>query len=156
MGAPDSPVRHRTLFGVPPCQPTVGVRSWSTVGVFVLLWHRIVRCRTGQVLFTVWCASDSALTLLRFVPHVRYFCSRLLHKVVVASLAHRTVRWFLAECACWNPRVASWTLYGLGAPDSPVRQTRAHSVSLLFWIWSLTSIFYWFVLNFYAPVEHII
>jgi hypothetical protein len=38
----------------------------------------------------------------------------------------------------------------------PVRQTRAYSVSLLIWIWSLTSIFYWFVLNLYAPVEYII
>jgi hypothetical protein len=38
----------------------------------------------------------------------------------------------------------------------PVRQTRAYSVSLLLWIWSLTSIFYWFVLNLYAPIEYII
>jgi hypothetical protein len=27
MGAPDSPVRHRTLSGVPPRQPTVRVRT---------------------------------------------------------------------------------------------------------------------------------
>jgi hypothetical protein len=39
MGAPDSPVRHWTLSGVPPCQPTVGLgagrpldalSSWGT------------------------------------------------------------------------------------------------------------------------------
>jgi hypothetical protein len=51
---------HRTLSGAPPRHPTVRVRSWSTVGGFVLMWHRIVRCRTGLVLFTVRCTSDSA------------------------------------------------------------------------------------------------
>jgi hypothetical protein len=56
---------HRTLSGVPPRQPTVRVRSRSTVGGFVLMWHRTVRCRTGQVLFTVRCASDTALRLCR-------------------------------------------------------------------------------------------
>jgi hypothetical protein len=60
MGVPDSPVRHRTLSGVPPRQPTVRVRSRSTVGGFVLMSNRTVRCRTGQVLFTVRCASDYA------------------------------------------------------------------------------------------------
>jgi hypothetical protein len=34
MGAPDSPVRHWTLSGEPPRQPSVRVRSWSTVGGF--------------------------------------------------------------------------------------------------------------------------
>jgi hypothetical protein len=38
MGAPDSPVRH----------PAVRSLSWSTVGDFVLMWHRTVRCHTGQ------------------------------------------------------------------------------------------------------------
>jgi hypothetical protein len=52
MGAPDSPVRHRTLSGAPPRQPTVRVLEQSTIGGFVLLRHRTVRCHTGQVLFT--------------------------------------------------------------------------------------------------------
>jgi hypothetical protein len=60
---PDSPVRHRTLSGLPPRHPTIRVRSWSTVVGFVLMWHRTVRCRTGQALFTVRCASNSALWL---------------------------------------------------------------------------------------------
>jgi hypothetical protein len=60
-----------------------------------------------------------------------------------------------------NPRVRSWTLYGNltlsgGTPDSPVRQTKALLVSLLRCFLTLSSIFYWFVLNLYAPVEHII
>jgi hypothetical protein len=47
-GAPDSPVRHRTVSGAPPRHPVVRAWSWSTVGGFVLLWHRTVRCVTGQ------------------------------------------------------------------------------------------------------------
>jgi hypothetical protein len=71
MGAPDSLVRHRTgTVGCPvhrhgPRHPTVRVREQLTVGAIVFLWHRIVRCHTGQVLFTVRCASNSAVLTLR-------------------------------------------------------------------------------------------
>jgi hypothetical protein len=106
------------------------------------------------------CLVSSALwlcrVLLRTIALVGSRCSRPLHWIVVTALVHRTVRWIIAESARRNLGVAVWTLYGPGAPDSPVRQTRAHSVFLLLWIWSLTSIFYWFVLNLYAPVEYII
>jgi hypothetical protein len=47
MGAPDSPVRHRTVSGPPPRHPVVRAWIWSTVGGFVLMWHRIVRWHTG-------------------------------------------------------------------------------------------------------------
>jgi hypothetical protein len=47
-GAPDSPVRHRTVSGAPPRHPAVRAWSWSTVGGYVLLSHRTVRCRTIQ------------------------------------------------------------------------------------------------------------
>jgi hypothetical protein len=40
MGAPDSPVRYRTVSGAPPRHPVVRAWSWSTVGGFVLMWHR--------------------------------------------------------------------------------------------------------------------
>jgi hypothetical protein len=66
-GAP--PDRHCRLSGAPPCHPTVRVQEQSTVDVVVFLWHRAVRCHTGQVLFTVRCVSDSALTLPRTVLH---------------------------------------------------------------------------------------
>jgi hypothetical protein len=52
MGAPDSPVRHRT--GPVHCTvrrhvtQLLGSRAWSTVGGFVLLRHRTVRCHTGH------------------------------------------------------------------------------------------------------------
>jgi hypothetical protein len=58
---------HQTLSGAPPHHPTVKVRKQLTVGRFVLLRHRTVRCHTGQVLFTVWCASDFYRALLRIV-----------------------------------------------------------------------------------------
>jgi hypothetical protein len=48
MGAPDSPVRHRTVSGAPPRHPPVRAWSWSTVGGFVLMRHRTVRCHTRQ------------------------------------------------------------------------------------------------------------
>jgi hypothetical protein len=43
---------------------SLGSRDRSTVGGFVLMRHRAVRCHTGQVMFTVRCASNSA----RIVP----------------------------------------------------------------------------------------
>ena len=90
MGAPDSPVRHRTLFGVLPRQPTVRIRSWSTVGGFILMWHRTVRCAIRQSGASLTCCSD----------FYRVYCAALFTvrvdrcaQVVIAPLAHRTVRW---------------------------------------------------------------
>jgi hypothetical protein len=78
MGALDSLVRHRTLSGVPPRQPTVRVRSWSTIGGFVFMRHRIC---TVNCSVRLWLC---ALTLPRTVPSVTYFCSRPLREVAVA------------------------------------------------------------------------
>jgi hypothetical protein len=54
MSAPDSPVRHRTsTVGCPVrrhiTQP-LGSGARSTVGGFVLLWHRTVRCPSDLLL----------------------------------------------------------------------------------------------------------
>jgi hypothetical protein len=46
-GAP--PDRHCSLSGAPPRHPTVRVQSRSTVGGFVLLWHRTVWCPDSPV-----------------------------------------------------------------------------------------------------------
>jgi hypothetical protein len=73
MGAPDSPVCHRTLSGVPPHHPTVRVLEQLTVGGFVHLWHWTVWCRIEQVLFTVRCASDSTRTVLHCSSDHRAF-----------------------------------------------------------------------------------
>jgi hypothetical protein len=40
---------------------TIRVREQSTVGGFVFWWHQTIRCRTGQALFSVRCASDRRL-----------------------------------------------------------------------------------------------
>jgi hypothetical protein len=48
MGAPNSPVHHRTVSGAPPRHPAVRSWSWSTIGGSILMWHRTVRCHTGQ------------------------------------------------------------------------------------------------------------
>jgi hypothetical protein len=70
-------------------------------------------------------------------------------------LAHRTVRWIIAGGLPEFSKVASseWnslvhrTLSG-GAPNSPVRQTRAaFGLSFALFIWTLSWTFYWFVLN---------
>jgi hypothetical protein len=97
MGASDSPVRHQTLSGAPPRHPIVRVLEHLTVGGFVLMRHRTVRCATRQILFTVRCASDTAALTLRalfFTIHASgRRCSRPLRWIVVAPLVHRTVRW---------------------------------------------------------------
>jgi hypothetical protein len=81
MGAPDSPVRHRTLSSASPRHPIARVLTQSTVGELVLLWHRTVWCATGQVLFTVRCASSSAALTLRAL----FICHLLLQSTVGAS-----------------------------------------------------------------------
>nr|ACN26406.1 unknown [Zea mays] len=63
MGAPDSPVRHRTVSGAPPRHLVVRPLSWSTVGDFVLMWHRTVRCHTGQFGAPLTAALTSAAVL---------------------------------------------------------------------------------------------
>jgi hypothetical protein len=110
--------------------------------------HRTVRCRTGQLLFIVWCATDSALcrTLLRTVHLFFSFCRRPLREVAVAPLSHRIVRWHTGQSGELQRsapgETREWlvqpctvlvhrTLSG-GTPDSSVCQTRAHSVSCSF------------------------
>jgi hypothetical protein len=63
----------------------------------------------------------------------------------------KTREWLVGLCTVRVHR----TLSG-GAPDSPVRQTTTHLVSFapLNLISNLN--IYWFVLNLYAPVEHVL
>jgi hypothetical protein len=88
MGAPNSPVRHRTVSGGPPRHLVVRAWSWSTVGGFVLMWHRTVRCDTEQ--------SGAPLTNCSDFCHVH--CSALFTvrvdrctQIAVAPLVHWTV-----------------------------------------------------------------
>jgi hypothetical protein len=80
--------------------------------------HRTVRCCTGQVLFTVWCAfwrcSDSA--------RADAYCSLLLLQTIVGTIVvaphgtpdslvlHRTVRWIIAEWHFQKPEGGKFEL----------------------------------------------
>jgi hypothetical protein len=155
MGAPDSQVRHRTVSGVPPRHPPVRAWSWSTVGGFVLMRHQTVRCHNGQSGAPLTFCSDIWIALFTLQSRPLRADSRCSAGAPDSSVAHRTVRWIIAELRLWNPKLRSlrWftlvhrTLSG-GTPDSPVRQTRAH-FGFLFapFFWSLTCSFDWFVLN---------
>jgi hypothetical protein len=125
MGAPDSPVCHRTVSGAPPRHPVVRACSWSIVGGFVLMRHRTVRCHTGQ--------SGAPLTFCSDFCHVTMLhCSSVrvdrCAQIAIAPLVHRTVRWIIVELRLGNPKLKGLectaqvhqTLSG-GAPDSPVR-----------------------------------
>jgi hypothetical protein len=120
-------------------------------------------CSVSSVPLT--CGSDSARTvhlitaLLQSTVVRSSYCSAITPD---SSVAHRTVWWIIAERAWRNPRVASSSLYEPGAPDT-VRwhtgQSGAPNQSTLgffapLYLNPLLNI-YWFVLNLYAPVEHI-
>jgi hypothetical protein len=89
MGAPDSPMYTGQCPVRQPRHPIRWGWSWSTVGGFVLMWHRIVRCSTGQ----------SGAPLIICSDFCRVYCFALFtvrvdrwRGVAVAPLAHRTVR----------------------------------------------------------------
>jgi hypothetical protein len=71
--------------------------------------HRIVTVRCA-----FWRCSDSARTV--HVAGDRW--SRPLRSIAVAPLAHRTVRWIIAELLSRNPKVKSSTCTVPGAPDT--------------------------------------
>jgi hypothetical protein len=143
---------HRTVSGAPPCHLVVRVWSWSTVGGFVLMCHRIVRCHTGQSGAPLTCCSDFCRDTVLHCSSVRVdHCAQ----IAVALVAHRTVRWIIAELRLGNPKLRSLSWFTLvhrtlsgGTLDSQVGQTREH-FSFLFapFFWRLTCSFCWFVLN---------
>jgi hypothetical protein len=112
-GAPDSLMRHRTgpVHCLVRCHVTqlLGFGAKSTVGA-------LSSCGTEQ--------SGAPLTLLLWllcdtVAHCNSYQSRPLRELSVAPLAHRTVRWIIAEGALVFLRVAGSSSYGHGATDTP-------------------------------------
>jgi hypothetical protein len=103
-GAPDSPVRHRTLSGV----PATSADCWgSTVGALTCGASRLFggapdrSCRLSDA------PTARALTLAHTVVHWMRLQTTVAREVAVAPLAHRTVWWIIAESP-WNfPKVAS-------------------------------------------------
>jgi hypothetical protein len=117
MDAPDSPVRHRTVSGAPPCHPVVRVlelvdrwRLCPDVAPDSPVSHR-----------TVWCPSDLLLWLLpRYYATLFIRQSRPLHADSRCSagapdspVAHRTVRWIIAELRLGNPKLRSLSWFTL-------------------------------------------
>jgi hypothetical protein len=115
MGASDSPVRHRTVSSVPPRHPPIRAWSWSTVGGFVLMRHRTVRCPSDQLL---WLLPRSLCCTVRCQSRPLRADDRCSAGSPDSPVAHRTVRWIIAEVRLGNPKVKSLKSILLGAPDT--------------------------------------
>jgi hypothetical protein len=138
------------------------------------LWHRTVRCRIRHVLFTVRCASSDCSD---FCVH----CSSLFMESAAFAVDRCAKELLLRGCTGQSGGTPDSPMNYSGArPEKPeggefgvVRSwctghcPVAHrtvwcarpghpSVPLLLCFWTLSLIFYWFVLNLYAPVEYII
>jgi hypothetical protein len=100
-GAPDSPVRHRTLSGAP---DTSADRWGSTVGALTCGASGLSGGAPDRSCRLSGAPTARALTLARTVAHLLRLQSTVAREVAVAPLAHRTVR-----CA----------------PDSPVNYSGA-------------------------------
>jgi hypothetical protein len=94
MGAPDSPVRHRTVSGAPPRHLVVRAWSWSTIEGFVLMWHQTIWCHTRQSGAPLTCCSDFCRGTVLHCSSVRVDrCAQ----IVVAPLVHRIVQWYTGQ-----------------------------------------------------------
>jgi hypothetical protein len=121
MGAPDSPVRHRTVSGALPRHPPVRAWSWSTVGRFVLMWHWTVRCYTGQSGAPLTICSDIWIALFTLQSRPLRADSRCpagasdgqSGGIPDRPVAHQTVWWIIAELRLWNPKLRSWSWFTL-------------------------------------------
>jgi hypothetical protein len=158
-GAPDSPVRHRTLSGAPATSEdrwgsTVEALTWGASGMSGGAPDR--SCRLSGA------PTARALTLARTVAHWMRLQTAVAREVVVAPLAHRTVRcdighcpvlhrtvrWIIAECPLIFSKVASLELSALvhrtvsGAPDQG-----AFGLSFALFVWTFSWSFYWLIVN---------
>jgi hypothetical protein len=84
MGAPDSPVRHRTMSGVPPRHPAVGALSCGPAWLSGGAPDR--SCRLSGV------PPARALLLCALRRAFNTLQSTVAREVAVAPLSHRTVR----------------------------------------------------------------
>jgi hypothetical protein len=115
-----------------PRHPTVRVRPlelWHVGPPDSLVVHRTVTVHCPVRLLV------PALTLRALSAHCSrtvHFCRRPLALIAVAPhgtpdspMLHRTVRWIIAESHFQKPEAEQFEWIHPGAPDSPVRQTRA-------------------------------
>jgi hypothetical protein len=85
---------HRKVSGVPPRHSVVRAWSWSIVGSSVLMWHRTVRCDTGQSGAPLTNCSDCCRVQSSALFPVRV--DRCAH-IAIAPLVHRTVGWHTGQ-----------------------------------------------------------
>jgi hypothetical protein len=121
---PDSPVRHRTLSGAPATSPghwvlTVGASdSWAT----------------GQSLFTVRCTSWLCSDFCAHCSALTARCRRPLALCSRYSAGAPDIPVNYSGVALRIPEGGKFGVGFPGAPDSPVRQTRAHFGCLLLFL----------------------
>jgi hypothetical protein len=88
-GAPDSPVRHRTLSGA----PAMSADRWgSTVGALTCGASGLSGGASDRSCSLSGAPPARALTLARTVAYLMRLQSTVAREVAVAPLAHRTVR----------------------------------------------------------------
>jgi hypothetical protein len=88
-GAPDSPVRHRTLSGT----PAMSASHWgSTVGALTCGSSGLSSGAPDRSCRLSGAPPARALTLARTVAHLMRLQTTVAREVAVAPLAHRTVR----------------------------------------------------------------
>jgi hypothetical protein len=88
-GAPDSPVRHRTLSGAP---ATSASRWGSTVGALTCGASGLSGGASDRSCRLSGAPPARALTLARNVAHLMWLQTTVAREVAVAPLAHQTVR----------------------------------------------------------------
>jgi hypothetical protein len=140
-GAPDSLVCQ-------PRHPTVRVRAlelWQVGPLDSQVVHQTVtvHCTVRLLAPTLTLRALSA-----HCSHTVHFCRRPLALLAVTPLAHRTVRWIIAE---WLPkfsklRSSEWISLVHRTIRCVLDQGSLRLVLLLS-IWTLSWTFYWFVLN---------
>jgi hypothetical protein len=159
-GAPDSPVRHRTLSGAPATSPnrwvpTVGASdNWVTgQSSGAPDSHYSLSGAPSCAALTSARAGAHCSLLLFCCRRSLVLCSRYSAGTPDSPVLHRTVRWIIAERLPEFPKVASselgslvhWTLSG-GAPDtvrwhtgqSGVLDQGCLGLSFALFIWTLS------------------
>jgi hypothetical protein len=114
-GAPDSPVRHRTLSGAP---ATSADRWGSTVRALTCGASGLSGGAPDRSCRLSGAPTTRALTLARTVAHWMRLQSTVAREVAVAPLAHRTVWWIIAERPLTFPEGEESSLECPGAPDT--------------------------------------
>jgi hypothetical protein len=151
-GAPDSPVRHRTLSGAP---ATSADRWGSTVGALTCGASGLSGGAPDRSCRLSGAPTARALTLARTVAHWMRLQTTVAREVAVAPLAHRTVRCIIAERP-WNfPEGSEFSVECPGAPDtvrwhtgqSGAPDRGSFGLSFALFVWTLPWSFYWFIVN---------